>query len=203
MTVNETIERVKALWSAGDVRPYSDAERAEIETLYTAVLGRQIRTCNCREKWRDAVVEMYSQLKKHRKMHTKSQYILKAGVVIQPDGTSGVYSNANLTDEIAAEFLKKRPNARGLFERIPETTSGDGKAPKSSKNGQSVDVSNVAVRAALADALKSGRTRKDIRKEFSGKEIDGVKLTGEIISAYFKAIDAETAGNADADKSDK
>lgn len=191
MTDNEVFERVTVLWNAGDVRPYSDAERVEIEKMYTAVLGCQIRTCNCSEKWRDAVIEMYVYLKKNGKMHTKSQYILKAGVVIQPDGTSDVYTNANLTDAVAAEFLKKYPAAKGLFEKIPDNTSDDGNAAKSNENGQSADVSNAAVKSAIAAALESGTAKTKIKSDFAGREIDGVKLTQRLVAEYIKAIESE------------
>lgn len=191
MTDNEVFERVTALWNTGDVRPYSDAERVEIEKMYTAVLGCQIRTCNCSEKWRDAVIEMYVYLKKNGKMHTKSQYILKAGVVIQPDGTSDVYTNANLTDAVAAEFLKKYPAAKGLFEKIPDNTSNGGNAAKSNENGQSADVSNAAVKSAIAAALESGTAKTKIKSDFAGREIDGVKLTQRLVAEYIKAIESE------------
>lgn len=191
MTDNEVFERVTVLWNAGDVRPYSDAERVEIEKMYTAVLGCQIRTCNCSEKWRDAVIEMYVYLKKNGKMHTKSQYILKAGVVIQPDGTSDVYTNANLTDAVAAEFLQKYPAAKGLFEKIPDNTSNGGNAAKSNENGQSADVSNAAVKSAIAAALESGTAKTKIKSDFAGREIDGVKLTQRLVAEYIKAIESE------------
>ena len=191
MTDNEVFERVTVLWNAGDVRPYSDAERVEIEKMYTAVLGCQIRTCNCSEKWRDAVIEMYVYLKKNGKMHTKSQYILKAGVVIQPDGTSDVYTNANLTDAVAAEFLKKYPAAKGLFEKIPDNTSNGGNAAKSNENGQSADVSNASVKSAIAAALESGTAKTKIKSDFAGREIDGVKLTQRLVAEYIKAIESE------------
>lgn len=191
MTDNEVFERITVLWNAGDVRPYSDAERVEIEKMYTAVLGCQIRTCNCSEKWRDAVIEMYVYLKKNGKMHTKSQYILKAGVVIQPDGTSDVYTNANLTDAVAAEFLQKYPAAKGLFEKIPDNTSNGGNAAKSNENGQSADVSNAAVKSAIAAALESGTAKTKIKSDFAGREIDGVKLTQRLVAEYIKAIESE------------
>lgn len=191
MTDNEVYERVTVLWNAGDVRPYSDAERVEIEKMYTAVLGCQIRTCNCSEKWRDAVIEMYVYLKKNGKMHTKSQYVLKAGVVIQPDGTSDVYTNANLTDAVAAEFLQKYPAAKGLFEKIPDNTSNGGNAAKSNENGQSADVSNAAVKSAIAAALESGTAKTKIKSDFAGREIDGVKLTQRLVAEYIKAIESE------------
>lgn len=56
-------------------------------------------------------------------MREKSRYILKSGVVIQPKGSSQVYTNDNLTDEVAAAFLLERPNAAGLFVYIPQPTA--------------------------------------------------------------------------------
>ena len=124
-------------------------------------------------------------------MHTKSQYILKAGVVIQPDGTSDVYTNANLTDAVAAEFLKKYPAAKGLFEKIPDNTSNGGNAAKSNENGQSADVSNASVKSAIAAALESGTAKTKIKSDFAGREIDGVKLTQRLVAEYIKAIESE------------
>lgn len=52
-------------------------------------------------------------------MKQKSNYKLRPGVVLQIAGSSQVYTNDNLTDEIAEEFLRKHPKASGRFEVIP------------------------------------------------------------------------------------
>lgn len=83
------------------------------------MLGKHIRTCNCKNKYEDAIAEIYHYLKKEGKMKVQSRYILKSGVVIQPKGSSKVYTNDNLTDEVAQAFLVERPNAVGLFVYIP------------------------------------------------------------------------------------
>lgn len=76
----------------------------------------------------------------------KSKYILKAGVVIQPSGTSDVYTNDNLTDAVAEQFLKERPGARGLFEVIPDSADAD-KGPENEKE----DAKTAELDAALAE----------------------------------------------------
>ena len=52
-------------------------------------------------------------------MAKEQTYKLRPGVIIWVGTT--VYSNNNLTDEIAAAYLETHPEARGKFERVPET----------------------------------------------------------------------------------
>ena len=109
-------DRVSALSNS---RNYSTSEIAEIETLYREVLGKKVRDCNCPDRYRDAVLELRIFTKNHLTME-KSIFRLKPGVVIVPSNDSEVYTNNNLTDEVAIAFLKERPGARGLFASIPE-----------------------------------------------------------------------------------
>jgi hypothetical protein len=98
----------------------STTDKQQIASLYNEVLGKHIRKCNCTNRYEDAVAEIYHYLKKNGKMKEKSTYILKSGVVIQPKGSSQVYTNDNLTDDVAKAFLQERPNATGLFVFIPQ-----------------------------------------------------------------------------------
>lgn len=82
----------------------------------------------------------------------KKKYVLKAGVVIQPSGTSEVYTNDNLTDAVAEQFLKERPGARGLFEVIPEPGNA-GKGPENEKEAATT-TDNDALRAEV-ESLKA------------------------------------------------
>lgn len=82
----------------------------------------------------------------------KKKYVLKAGVVIQPSGTSEVYTNDNLTDAVAEQFLKERPGARGLFEVIPEPGNA-GKGPENEKEAATT-AENDALRAEV-ESLKA------------------------------------------------
>jgi hypothetical protein len=119
MTVEQAISMCRE-WIGRPHASLSTTDKAQIERLYNDVLGKHIRRCNCKNKYEDAVVEIYHYLKRGGQMREKSTYILKSGVVIQPKGSSQVYTNDNLTDEVAAAFLLERPNAAGLFVYIPQ-----------------------------------------------------------------------------------
>ena len=118
MTVSEAYDTLLALSRAD--KPYSSAEESIISNLYTEVLGKKVRDCNCRDKWRDAVIEALLYLKKHKAMREKCDYKLRAGVILHISGSSEVYTNDNLTNEVAEKFLKDNPNAVGRFAVIPQ-----------------------------------------------------------------------------------
>lgn len=133
MTTTEAYDTLTALSRA--TQPYSSAEESLISTLYAEVLGKKVRDCNCRDKWRDAVIEALLYLKKHNAMKPKCDYKLKAGVILHISGSSEIYTNANLTNEVAQAFLREYPNAVGRFAVIPKAEKPQKKAnkPKSTK----------------------------------------------------------------------
>lgn len=118
MTVSEAYDTLLALSRAD--KPYSSAEESIISNLYTEVTGKKVRDCNCRDKWHDAVIEALLYLKKHKAMREKCDYKLRAGVILHISGSSEVYTNDNLTNEVAEKFLKDNPNAVGRFAVIPQ-----------------------------------------------------------------------------------
>lgn len=122
MTVEQAITLCRE-WMGRPHASLSATDKQEIASLYTAVLGKHIRACNCKNKYEDAVAEIYHYLKQNGTMREQSRYVLKSGVVIQPKGSSKVYTNDNLTDEVAQAFLLERPNAVGLFVYIPSEES--------------------------------------------------------------------------------
>lgn len=119
MTVSEAYDTLLALSRAN--KPYSSAEESIISNLYTEVTGKKVRDCNCRDKWHDAVIEALLYLKKHKAMREKCDYKLRAGVILHISGSSEVYTNDNLTNEVAEKFLKDNPNAVGRFAVIPQS----------------------------------------------------------------------------------
>lgn len=145
----EKIKRRVLAW--GIQSEFSTSEKAAIEEIYFAVFGRSIPNCNCPNRHRDAVIELRVFIKNHSTME-KKKYVLKAGVVIQPSGTSEVYTNDNLTDAVAEQFLKERPGARGLFEVIPEPGNA-GKGPENEKEAATT-TDNDALRAEV-ESLKA------------------------------------------------
>ena len=121
MTVEQAISMCRE-WIGRPHASLSTTDKAQIERLYNDVLGKHIRSCNCKNKYEDAVAEIYHYLKRGGTMREKSAYILKSGVVLQPKGSTQVYTNDNLTDDVARAFLAERPNAVGLFVYIPPQT---------------------------------------------------------------------------------
>ena len=150
-----TVDEVKILLSdlnRGYNTPYSSAEQATIERLYYEVLGKRLSGCRFPDKWHDAVLEINSYIKKHGKMKEKSNYKLRAGVILQIAGSSEIYTNDNLTDEVAAAFLKEHPNATGRFEVIP-TAKKDAEAPKA--GGESSELEAAHNRIAILESEKA------------------------------------------------
>ena len=150
-----TVDEVKILLSdlnRGYNTPYSSAEQATIERLYYEVLGKRLSGCRCLDRWHDAVLEINSYIKKHGKMKEKSNYKLRAGVILQIAGSSEIYTNDNLTDEVAAAFLKEHPNAAGRFEVIP-TAKKDAEAPKAGR--ESSELKAAHNRIAILESEKA------------------------------------------------
>ena len=150
MTPEEIKNRVSALLESDRI---STAEIAVIDKMYYEVFRRNVRDCNCPNRYRDALIEIAIYIKNHPTME-KSTYILKAGVVIQPSGTSEVYTNTNLTDAVAEQFLKERPGAVGLFEVIPGRpgTESPANAPETGKKDE--PDARVAELEAEVESLK-------------------------------------------------
>lgn len=118
MSVKDVSIRLKEL---GEVKSFSASDRAEIEVLYTEVLGKAFVKTSCNDCYRDAVFEMYAYLKKNGKMKEKTLYGLKNGVLLQMGFGSGeFYTNANLTDEAAERFLELNPDKVNFFSVLPD-----------------------------------------------------------------------------------
>ena len=127
--------------------PYSPADKEQIQELYLAVLGKVFIPTSCQNCYHDAVVEMSYHLKRNGEMAQKKKFMLKAGAIIQcPDINNGeVYSNANLTDDVAKEYLRRYPERVFLFAKYEKAALSkkktaakelQGKAEKTTQSGQ-------------------------------------------------------------------
>lgn len=78
-------------------------------------------------------------------MAEKLNYRLKAGAIINCPAFKGgkVFSNDNLTDEIAEEYLKQFPDNVELFQKVPDkkgsTVVVTGKGKESQEQGAATD----------------------------------------------------------------
>lgn len=100
--------------------PYSQTDKDLIRKLYLEVMGVSFRPTSCQNCYHDAVILIYNRLKNYDKMANEKAYWLKNGAIICSPLFKGgtIYSNANLTDEIAAEYLAQFPAAAKLFARV-------------------------------------------------------------------------------------
>lgn len=119
MKIDEAISRIAEL--RGRVTSgLSSMEKAEVARLYGEVLGKEFRQTSCRDCYRDACIEMELYLRKNGAMKEKSRYVLLNGVIIREFGTGKVYSNANLTDKVAEDYLRQYPDQIKMFAAYPD-----------------------------------------------------------------------------------
>lgn len=119
MKIDEAISRIAEL--RGRVNSgLSSMEKDEVARLYGEVLGKEFKPTTCRDCYRDACIEMELYLRKNGRMKEKSRYVLLNGVIIREFGTGKVYSNANLTDKVAEDYLRKYPQQVGMFAAVPD-----------------------------------------------------------------------------------
>lgn len=132
-----TIEEAKRLTE--DVRTryhssFSASDKRTIKILYENVLGKVFRVTSCQRCYHDAVIEIALYLRKHDKMALSKNYIMRNGFIIKSPLFRGgqMFTNANLTDEVAAEYLAQFPNMAKMFAKLPEkpvSVASDGTKP--------------------------------------------------------------------------
>jgi hypothetical protein len=119
MTIDEAIREIAEL--RGRINSgLSSMEKAKIARLYGEVLGKTFKPTTCRDCYRDACIEMELYLRKNGAMKEKSRYVLLNGAIIREFGTGRVYSNANLTDNVAEDWLRKYPGQIRMFAAYPD-----------------------------------------------------------------------------------
>lgn len=125
MTYEEATQETERLRASFD-RSYTDTEKRRIALLYREVTGRDFQQTTCQQCYHDAVIEVYLYLKNNKTMAKKCNYRLRAGFIIScPDFKSGkIFTNDNLTDAVAKEYLAKYPKQEKMFQQLPDTEDG-------------------------------------------------------------------------------
>lgn len=193
------MEYQEALNMADDLRARFDAgfsvsDKESIAELYSEVLRKEFKKTNCNDCYRDALIEVYNYLKTEGKMKEKCAYSLLAGVIIQDFESGKIYTNANLTDEVAESYLKKFPKQIQMFAKYPDNWEERiGKAIPEDLNEELV--------AEIAERLKEGATKKQLREDFKGYQLEEKKLTNKLVEMYLKAaseiVEKEDENNAE------
>ena len=190
MRVSEVVSKLKEL---GDRVPLSSSDKSAIEVMYYSVLGRVFVRTSCNDCYHDAVIEMYSYLKKYGKMKEKSSYALKNGVLLQMAFGSGeMYTNNNLNDEAAEKYLAKNPKGISLFAVTPK----DWKERIENRMNPDTPLDETLV-SELVQAFKVEGTTSDIVKDtFKTYKLNGKKVSAKVLDAHIKKaqsiIESET-----------
>lgn len=140
MTYEEATAKVEGLRERFD-KPFNPSDKAAIEGLYEEVMHRRFVPTTCQQCYHDALVEIYLKLKNEKAMPKKCNYRLVAGFIIScPDFYNGkIFTNENLTDKVAKEYLAKFPKMEGYFQEIPEGELLENKQPDETAGKESAD----------------------------------------------------------------
>lgn len=136
MTYEEATAKVGELKERFD-SPFDATDKAVIETLYFEVTRKRFVPTTCQQCYHDALIEIYLKLKKEKVMPQKCNYAMKAGFIIScPDFYRGkIFTNENLTDKVAHEYLTKYPHMESYFQKIPSDELIENKQPAGSDSG--------------------------------------------------------------------
>lgn len=128
MTYQEAKESLEKLQGRMDAS-FSNSDKKKIEELYFEVLRKTFVRTSCQQCYHDAVIEMMVYLRKNRKLKAKCNYRMRAGFIIScPDFYGGkIYTNDNLTDKVASEYLKQYPRQEVMFSVLPEKEKAEEK----------------------------------------------------------------------------
>lgn len=134
--------------------PFSTSDKQCIEQLFEAVFIERMKPTSCQSCYHDALIRICTYLKREGKMREKCNYRLRAGFIIHcPNFRRGkIYTNYNLTDEVAEEYLAMFPQNTNLCERI---------SPKPG-NRQQETVETDTVDKSVRTSRKIGRTKQDL-----------------------------------------
>ena len=196
MNLLEVVNKLEVL--RGQTALYA-FDKSDIELMYREVLGKDFVKTSCNDCYHDAVIEMYLYLKRTGNMKEKSNYTLKNGVLLQIEfGSNTMYTNANLTDEVAENYLAKNPKGEIFFASMPTDWEERVKKRFSSEIELNEELTNI-----LVDTLKSGATLTSIKETFKSYTINGKKVTAKVLDMHLKAAKDIVAANELKDDSEK
>ena len=167
VSYEETLKALEEMRSRFD-SGFSSSDKAQIEKLYLLICGKRVRNTGCHDCYRDAYIETRTKLKKLGHMPKNPNYILKAGAIIHPQGTSKFYSLGNIPDEVAEEWLGKFPNDINKFETSPPDWQSRVQARKEGKVAEPTN-----------DELKAEVERLNDVVNAKDEEIEKLKLEAE------------------------
>lgn len=134
MTVDEAIKLIDELRGRFNA-PYSTVDKDAIAKLYETVLGKTFRPTTCQQCYHDAVIEIYLYLRKNHSFMERGKIRMRAGFIIHCPTFHGgkIFTNDNLTDEIAQEYIEKFPTQARYFDGVENTPKKQQKPVRTKK----------------------------------------------------------------------
>ena len=177
MTYEEATVKVGELKARFD-RAFDATDKAVIETLYFDVTRKRFVPTTCQQCYHDALIEIYLKLKKEKAMPKQCNYVMKAGFIIScPDFYNGkIFTNENLTDKVAHEYLTKYPQMEKYFQKIPSEELIENKQPpagsenKQPPAGSDSGADDTAGKDPAEKAAGSDKKNELDQAEKAGKE---------------------------------
>jgi len=182
----------------GRLKDLSVSDKLFIESVHETILRYPFTRTNCGDCYRDAVIQMYTFLQKNEIMK-KSNYLLVAGVILQMPSDPNVYSNKNLTDEVAERYLKDNPNRISLFASYPEDWEERIDKPKKEEplsEDDSLQLSEDEQKLVdlIVEKLKEKQSKTSIKEELKSYEIEpGKPIKQTELLSYLKIADSIVA----------
>ena len=127
MTIEEAQAELTKLRGYAETGSLASHE-GEVDALYWEVCRKRVRKCNCKDRFNDALIEIYRKInqltiKQSSNMAVHGKATLVRGVLIYHNGIH--YTNDNLTDEVARAFLAQFPQREDWFEVLPDVADAE------------------------------------------------------------------------------
>ena len=171
-TMMGELEEMRSRFDKG----FSSPDRERIVFLYSSLLGKTVRRRGCSDCYRDAYIEIYTYLKRLGHMPKKSNYSLKPGIIVHPQGTNKFYANNNIPDDVAEEYLAKFPANIIEFASYPADYLARVEARK---NGNSIDSVDADTLLASYKELKAEHEKTVAELEQAKAELEAATTSDD------------------------
>ena len=174
-------------------------QKSRVQELTRLILHAEVRQCNCTDRFLDALFMCRKQLKTYGIMKP-CNYKLKNNVVLQFQ--NNVYTNANLTDEVAEAYLSKYPKTTYFAEKKPiEVSEKQDVADEPIKRSEGDDLTEAV--EAIKDAHSRGIGMMEIRErmklfQFSNGDTLASRGLNEAIKIFKESVNETENENVNA-----
>lgn len=197
---NDLLKEVETLIAAATQGGgLSYPQKSRVQELTRLILHAEVRQCNCSDRFLDALFMCRKQLKTYGIMKP-CNYRLKNNVVLQFQ--NNVYTNANLTDEVAEAYLAKYPNTTYFAEKKPiEVSEKQEVEDEPVKRSEGDDLTEAV--EAIKDAHSRGIGMMEIRErmklfQFSNGDTLASRGLNEAIKIFKESVNEAENENVNA-----